>query len=98
MKAWTASLLLTIALAPPVSAAPGYGLVCGRGPLDPDCGFAAPPRDARPEWAPLPRGTYGAYEIRFGGSPGRNSPSWHLRAANFARQALFWAAVASVLL
>jgi hypothetical protein len=72
---------------------------CGRGPLDLPC--ASERRQRRP-------GTLGpvderhadkAYVIRFGGSGEHDTrPSWDVRLGNWARQALFWAAVVTTFL
>ncbi len=86
MKALTLSLAL-------LAATPLYH-DCGRGKLDLPCRSSA-----AASWrvAPLDaRHADKAYVLKFGG-PGRaqGDPDWVVSFGNMARQALFWAAVAS---
>jgi len=92
MKASKLSLLLTVSL------------ICGTGKLDLACpSFTAFPV-AKPAplvgFAPLePRHAHQAYVLRFGEGKKRNAePRWTVQLGHAVRQALFWAAVASVVL
>ncbi len=91
MKESRLSLLLTVAL------------ICGTGKLDLPCpSFAA----SAPAKAPLigfeplsERNAQQAYVIRFGEGKKKDAqPRWIVQLGSAFRQALFWAAVASVLL
>lgn len=91
MKASKLSLLLTA------------GLLCGSGKLDLACPSFAPSARAK---APLvgfepldARYADKAYVIRYGEGKKKDAePRWTVQLGNAVRQALFWAAVASVLL
>lgn len=91
MKASKLSLLLTAAL------------LCGSGRLDLACPSFAPSARAKAPlvgFAPLDeRYAHQAYVVRWGESEKKNAePRWTIQLGNAVRQALFWAAVASVLL
>lgn len=91
MKESKLSLLLSVAL------------LCGSGKLDLSCPSFMPPTRAKPPlvgFEPLD-GRYAsqAYVVRWGEGRKRDStPLWSVQIGNTLRQALFWAAVASVLL
>lgn len=94
MRIWTLSLLL---LAMSASAGdfrrPSLAYDCGRGPLD----LACRPRES-PGALSLPPLTHEhAYRIRFGRG-GDEKARWDARAGNWARQALFWAAIVTTFL
>lgn len=85
------SLLLTVAL------------ICGTGKLDLPCpSFAAlaEPRAPLVGFEPLdPKNAHQAYVVRFGEGRKKDAePRWTVQLGSAVRQALFWAAVASVLL
>lgn len=85
------SLLLTVAL------------LCGSGKLDLACPAFSPSAPARAPFVgfePLAaRNAHQAYVIRFGeGKKMDAEPRWIVQLGHAFRQALFWAAVASVLL
>lgn len=91
MKGPKLSLLLTVAL------------LCGTGKLDLSCpSFTASTTAKSPAvgFEPLdPKFAQQAYVIRFGEGKGRDAePRWTVQLGHAFRQALFWAAVASVLL
>lgn len=91
MKASKLSLLLTVSL------------ICGTGKLDLSCpAFSASPRVKTPlvGFAPLDeRQASQAYVVRWGGGKKKDAePRWIVSVGNIFQQALFWAAVASVLL
>jgi hypothetical protein len=91
MKESKLSLLLTVAL------------ICGTGKLDLSCpsfGAAAEPKAPLVGFEPLdPRNAHQAYVIRYGkGKMNDVEPRWSVQLGHAVRQALFWAAVASVLL
>lgn len=79
------------------------GLLCGTGKLDLSCpSFTASPRTKASVigFEPLdPRNARQAYVIRFGEGRKKDAePRWTVQLGSAVRQALFWAAVASVLL
>lgn len=91
MKAQKLSLLLTVAL------------ICGSGKLDLSCPSFTPVAQERTPligFEPLDsRYAQQAYVVRFGESKRKDAePRWIVQHGSAFRQAMFWAAVASVLL
>lgn len=91
MTASKLSLLLTVSL------------ICGTGKLDLACPSfmaSAPAKVPLVGFEPLePRHAHQAYVIRFGEGKKRDAePRWTVQLGHAVRQALFWAAVASVVL
>lgn len=108
MKAWEfsaflAALMLAATTASAAAVEQRAALFCGLGRLDLPC---APSSALNPARAPLlsfapldARHADKAYIIRFGeGKKADAEPRWVVQLGSVARQILFWAAVASVLL
>lgn len=101
---WITGILLSAAaLASAAQAERTSSLYCGPGKLDLACpSFTASRQEKTPlvGFEPLdPRNAHQAYVIRFGEGKKKNAePHWTIQLGNALRQALFWAAVASVLL
>lgn len=106
MKAETLSVLLTATLSAATTAAAAEqraALFCGLGRLDLPCRSVSAPVQTRASlvgFAPLDaRHADKAYVVRFGeGKKADAEPRWIVQLGSVARQVLFWAAVASVLL
>lgn len=103
MKGSKLSLILLLSAAPVAAAEPRGALYCGTGRLDLSCASFAPSLPAKAPYIgfePLnPLYADRAYVIRWGeGKRKAAQPRWTVQLGSSLRQALFWAAVASVLL